>query len=236
MSQSDGPVTITRAELAKMIDHSMLKPTVTRADTVEGIKIALEYHVAAATVKPCYTSLAAEMLRGSSVRVDTVVGFPHGDETGEAKAFQTRQLIDLGAQEIDMVLNIGALLGGEDDLVRRDIAGVVEAAAGATVKVILEVTYLNDRQIVRACQLCEAAGAHFVKTSTGFAPAGYTIEALKLMRASVSQKVQVKAAHGVRSLAEALAVRAVGVTRFGATQTVKIMNEWEAAFGGQKTT
>ncbi|MBN1964090.1 MAG: deoxyribose-phosphate aldolase [Anaerolineae bacterium] len=215
-----------------MIDHSLLKPTVTREETIAGIMVAREYHVAAATVKPCFTALAAEMLRGSDVLVNPVVGFPHGGETTAAKAFATAQLMELGAQEIDMVLNIGALLGGEDDLVRDDIAAVVEAAAGATVKVILEIAYLNDAQIVRACQLVEAARAHFVKTSTGFAPSGYTLEALKLMRASVGSHVQVKAAGGVRSLEAALAVHAVGVTRFGATQTVRIMQEWDEAYGG----
>ena len=224
-------VAITREQLAKMIDHSMLKPTVTRADTVEGLQIAQRYRVAAATVKPCYTALAAQMLQGSEVLVNTVVGFPHGDETTETKAFETRYLVGQGAQEIDMVLNIGALLGGEYDLVGDDIAAVVQAAGGATVKVILEIAYLSDELIVRACHLCEQAGAHVVKTSTGFAPSGYTIEALKLMRASVSERVQVKAAQGVRTLADALAVREAGATRFGATAPAAIMREWEDAYG-----
>jgi deoxyribose-phosphate aldolase len=223
---------ISREELAKMIDHSLLKPTVTRQDTVEGLKVAIKHNVAAATVKPCYVPLAAEMLSGTGVLVNPVICFPFGYDTTETKAFQTRELVKQGAQEIDMVLNVGAMLGGDYDYVRDDIVAVVKAAAGATVKVILEVAYLSDDQIGRACQLCEEAGAHFVKTSSGFAPSGYTIEALKLMRASVSEKVQVKAAHGVRSLEDALAVRAVGVTRFGATQTEKIMAEWEQTYGG----
>lgn len=223
---------ISREELAKMIDHSLLKPTVTRADTVAGIELGLGYNVAAVTVKPCYVPLAADMVKGSDVRVDPVICFPLGYDTTETKVFQTRQVIKQGAHEIDMVLNVGALLGGEYDLVRDDIAAVVEAAGGATVKVIFEIAYLNDEQIVRACHLSEEAGAHFVKTSSGFAPSGYTIEALKLMRANVSEKVQVKAAHGVRDLEGALAVRAVGTTRFGATQTEKIMKEWEKAYGG----
>lgn len=231
MNVQDTVPPLTRTALAKMIDHSMLKPTVTRADTAAGLEIARTYDVAAATVKPCYVTLAAEMLQGSDVRVNTVVGFPHGDETMAAKAFQTQRAVEQGAQEIDMVLNIGALLGGEFDLVGEDIAAVVQAAGGARVKVIFEIAYLDDAQIVRACQLCEEAGAHFVKTSTGFAPSGYTLAALKLMRASVSDRMQVKAAHGVRSLAGALEVRAVGVTRFGATQTVKIMGEWDALYG-----
>ena len=220
---------MTREALAKMIDHSVLKPTVTRADTIAGIEIALKYNVAAATVKPCFVPLAAERLRGSDVLVNTVIGFPHGGETTAAKALQAREAVELGAQELDMVLNIGALIGGEDDTVRDDIAAVVNAAPGVTVKVILEVAYLSDDQKVRACQLAEAAGAHFVKTSTGFAPTGFTLDDLRLMRRSVSPKVQVKAAHGVRSYADALAVAEIGVTRFGATQTEKIMTEWGAA-------
>jgi deoxyribose-phosphate aldolase len=223
-------IPISQEALAKMIDHSMIKPTVTRAATVAGLEVALRYNVAAATVQPCYVPLAAERLAGSEVLVDTIVGFPFGYDATATKAYDTRQLVAQGAQEIDMVLNIGALLGGEYDLVRDDIAAVVEAA-GMVVKVIFEIAYLSDAQIVRACQLSEEAGAHFVKTSTGFAPSGYTVEALKLMRASVSDKMQVKAAHGVRSLAAALEVRALGVTRFGATQTEKIMAEWEAAYG-----
>ncbi len=223
---------ITRHELAKMIDHSLLKPTVTRADTIAGLEVALRVDVAAATIKPCYTALAADVLRGSAVKVNPVIDFPFGYGTTATKAAQTRELIALGAQEIDMVMNVGALLGGDLEVVQTDIAAVVAAAAGATVKVILEIAYLNDEQIVSACRLCEAAGAGFVKTSTGFAPSGYTLEALRLMRATVSERVQVKAAHGVRSLADALAVHAVGVTRFGATQTEKIMAEWDAAYGG----
>lgn len=223
---------LTRQELAKMIDHSLLKPTVTRADTLAGLEIALKYDVAAATVKPCYVALAADVLRGSAVKVNPVIDFPFGYGTTASKATQTSEAIALGAQEIDMVMNAGALLGEDYDAVQRDIAAVVAAADGVTVKVILEIAYLDDAQIVKACQLCEAAGAHFVKTSSGFAPTGYTIEALKLMHATVSERVQVKAAHGVRSLEGAIAVREVGVTRFGATQTEKIMAEWDAAYGG----
>ena len=224
---------ISREALAKMIDHSLLKPMLTREDTIAGLKVAIKHNVAAATVKPCYVPLAAEMLAGTGIFTNPVICFPLGYDTTETKAFQTRQLVEQGADEIDMMMNVGALLGGDYDYVRDDIAAVVEAAGGKTVKVILEVAYLNDYHIVRACQLCEQARAHFVKTSSGFAPEGYTIENLKLMRATVSQKVQVKAAHGVRSLASALEVIEVGVTRFGATQTEKIMAEWEEAYGGR---
>jgi deoxyribose-phosphate aldolase len=222
---------ITKHELAKMIDHSLLKPTVTRADTREGIELARAHDVAAVTVKPCYVELAAEGVQGSQVLVDTVLSFPHGDEPTDLKAQAAAALVERGAHEIDMVLNVGALLGGEETLVREDIAAVVEGGKGAKVKVILEVAYLNKAQIARTCQLCEQAGAHFVKTSTGFAPSGYTREILELMRGSVSEAVEVKAAHGVRDLDAALEVRAAGATRFGATQTAKIMAQWEARYG-----
>jgi deoxyribose-phosphate aldolase len=230
-SEQDPP--ITRHELAKMIDHSLLKPTVTRLDTLDGIALALSYDVAAVTVKPCYVALAAQEVEGSQVLVDTVLSFPHGDEPTDLKAQVAGALVERGANEIDMVLNIGALLGGEESFVRADIAAVVTASAGAKVKVILEVAYLNKDQIVRACELSEEAGAHFVKTSTGFAPSGYTQEILELMRASVSDRVEVKAAHGVRSLDSALEVRRAGASRFGATQTAKIMAEWDARYATQ---
>jgi deoxyribose-phosphate aldolase len=223
---------ISREELARMIDHSLLKPTITRADTIAGIEVALKHNVAAVTIQPRYVKLAADRLAGSTVKVNPVVCFPLGYDTTETKVAETREMIEQGAQEIDMVLNIGALIGGEDDYVRDDIAAVVEAAADAIVKVIFEIAYLNEEQIVRACHLTEQAGAHFVKTSSGFAPSGYTLEALRLMRANVSPKVQVKAAHGVRTLEDALVVRAVGVTRFGATQTEAIMAAWERVYGG----
>ncbi|MBI5959824.1 MAG: deoxyribose-phosphate aldolase [Chloroflexi bacterium] len=222
---------ISREELAKMIDHSLLKPEITRQQTAAGIEVALKHNVAAVTVKPCYVALAVEQVAGSSVKVNPVIGFPLGYDTTLTKVFATSEAVIRGAHEIDMVINIGALLGGDDDLVQEDIASVVKAAGDCAVKVILEIAYLTNEQIVCACKLCEAAGASFVKTSSGFAASGYTIEALKLMRASVSEKVQVKAAHGVRCLDDALAVRAVGVTRFGATQTEKIMAEWETRFG-----
>jgi deoxyribose-phosphate aldolase len=230
MMKPEKTAPITRHELAKMIDHSLLKPTVTRSDTLRGIDLALMHDVAAVTVKPCYVELAAKQVEGSQVLVDTVLSFPHGDETTDLKAQGARALVEKGAHEIDMVMNIGALLGGEESLVRDDIAAVVQASASARVKVILEVAYLDEVQIVRACQLSEEAGAHFVKTSTGFAPSGYTREILELMRASVSDRVEVKAAHGVRSLDAALEVRRAGATRFGATQTAKIMEEWDARY------
>lgn len=233
---------ITREELAKMIDHSLLKPTMTREDTIAGLEVALKYDVAAATVKPCYTALAAEVLKGSDVKVNPVICFPLGYDTTETKVAETRQVIGQGAQEVDMVMNLGAFLGGNYDFVRDDIAAVVEAAQGAPVKVIFETGYFtSDEQIVKACQLSEEAGVAFVKTSSGFADSpwtndrgetvGYTLDMLRLMRASVSDAVEVKAAQGVRSLDDALEVREIGATRFGASRTVKIMKEWEERYG-----
>lgn len=233
---------LTKAELAKMIDHSLLKPNLTREDTIAGIEVALKYDVAAASVKPCYTQLAAEMLRGSDVKVNPVICFPLGYDPTEIKAAETRQLVDQGAQEIDMVLNLGALFGGEYDYVRDDIAAVVEAAQGKTVKVILETGYYQDSDlIVKACQLIEEAGADFVKTSTGFADSpyknehgetvGYTLEIIKLMRESVSKDLEVKAAQGVRRVQEAWDVVKLGVTRFGVSRTESMMEEYDQLYG-----
>lgn len=233
---------ITRLELTKMIDHSLLKPGLTKDDTIAGLEVAIQEQVAAATVKPCYTKLAAEVLKGSDVFVNPVICFPLGYDTTETKVFATQQAIDDGADEIDMVLNLGALFGGEFQLVQDDIAAVVLAAQGRTVKVILETGYYNDIDlIVKACQLIEAAGAHFVKTSSGFASSpytnaygetvGYTLEILKLMRESVSSAVQVKAAQGVRRLQDALEVIEIGVTRFGVSGTEALMKEYDQTYG-----
>lgn len=223
---------ITKKKLAKMIDHSLLNPVVSKKDTVEGIEVALEYDVAAVTIKPVWVRLAAELCRGTDVLVNPVICFPFGYDTTETKIFATRQAIEDGAGEIDMVMNLGLFLGGEDDLVQADMQAVVAAAQGAPVKVIFETAYFNtDEMLIRACRLAEAAGVSFVKTSSGFAPSGYTLHQLKVMREAVSEKVQVKAAQGVRSLEDALAVRELGITRFGATRTKEIMRQWEDRFG-----
>jgi deoxyribose-phosphate aldolase len=225
-----------------MIDHSLLKPGMTKEETITGCEVAMRENVAAATVKPCYTKLAAEILKGSGVMVNPVICFPLGYDTTETKVFATQQAIDEGAEEIDMVLNLGALFGGEYQFVKDDIAAVVQASRGRTVKVILETGYYQDMGlIVKACQLIEAAGAHFVKTSTGFASSpyineygetvGYTLDILKLMRQSVSESVQVKAAQGVRRLKDALEVVEIGVTRFGVSGTAALMKEYDDAFG-----
>jgi len=228
MSEGLDVKTLTVEQLAKTIDHSLLKPELTEQDVIEGCRLARQYDVASVCVRPCDVPLAVSEMRGSDVKVGTVVGFPHGGSTTATKVFEAREALANGAQELDMVINIGALRSGRYGYVENDIRAVVEAAGeGIIVKVILENCYLTDEEKVKACQLAEAAGAHFVKTSTGFAASGATLEDLRLMRASVGPQVQVKAAHGVRSVETALQVIEVGVTRFGATQTEHILEDFK---------
>ncbi len=224
---------ITSRDIAKMIDHSLLRPELTRADIERECGIAKKYHVASVCCVPTDVKLAKELLSGTSVKVGVVVGFPHGYCTTKTKVFETEQALADGAVEIDMVLHIGKLLSKDFDYVRDDIKAVATAAhkGGAIVKVILENCYLSDELKVAGCKLCEEAGADFVKTSTGFAKGGATLEDLALMRKSVSSKVQVKAAGGVRDLDMALKVRDAGATRFGATRTGEILEASVHRFG-----
>jgi len=221
--------TITYEQLAKTIDHSLLKPELTEADITAGCQLAARYHVASVCVKPSFVPLAVELLKGSDVAVGTVLGFPHGGSTTAVKVFEAENAMDNGAVELDMVVNIGELRSGNREYVLGDIRAVVKAAhkRGALVKVIMENAYLTDEEKVLGCQLAELAGADFVKTSTGFAPGGATIEDLKLMRATVGEHVQVKAAGGVRTLDALLAVIDAGCTRSGATATAAILDEFK---------
>ena len=220
--------TITYAQLAKVIDHSLLRPELTEQEVVEGCQLAARYNTATVCVKPCHVRLAAAVLQGSDVKVSTVIGFPHGSNLTAIKVAEAGAAMDDGAVELDMVLNIGALRSGQVDFVRDDIQAVCQAAhaRGAKVKVIFENAYLNEAQKILACKLSEQAGADWVKTSTGFAPSGATLDDLRLMRANVSEKVQVKAAGGVRTLDAILAVIDAGCTRCGATATAAIMDEF----------
>ncbi len=222
---------LTYSRVARTIDHSLLRPELTEEDVIAGCALAQRYHVASVCVKPCDVPLAVRELNGSDVAVGTVIGFPHGSSTSETKAFEARQATQLGATEVDMVINIGWLRSGADERVQRDIAAVVEAAGGKLVKVILENAYLTDEEKIRGCHLVEAAGADFVKTSTGFAASGATLDDLRLMRREVSSRVQIKAAGGVRTLDALLDVMDVGVTRVGATATQQILDEFQARFG-----
>jgi deoxyribose-phosphate aldolase len=222
--------TITYRQLAKTIDHSLLRPELTEAEVIAGCELAKKYNVASVCVKPCHVKLAAELLRGSEVEVGTVVGFPHGSQTQAVKVFEAQEALANGATELDMVINIGELRSGHAEAVAAEIRSVVDCARQSgkpvLVKVILENAYLTDEQKVLGCQLVEQAGADFVKTSTGFAPSGATLEDLKLMRLTVGPQVQVKAAGGVRTLEALLAVIDVGVTRCGATATAAMLDEF----------
>ena len=214
-------------DIAKMIDHSLLRPELTNEDIVKGFKTAKKYNVATVCCWPSSVALAKKHLEGSSVKVTTIVGFPNGYNKTETKVFEAEQAIKDGAVELDMVINIGKLLSKDFDYIKSDIKAVADVAHRQNVllKVILENCYLTDELIEIGCKLAEEAGADFVKTSTGFAAGGATIEDLELMRRSVSDNVQIKAAGGVRDLEMALKVREVGCTRFGATRTETIMEE-----------
>jgi len=217
-------------DVAKTIDHSLLRPELDDPFITDGCKLAARYQVASVCCRPADVPRAVELLAGTGVAVGTVIGFPHGGSTTEAKVFEAEQALRQGATELDMVINIGALKSGRDAYVRDEIAAIVAVAhpAGAIVKVIMENAYLDDGQKVRGCKLAEAAGADFVKTSTGFAPTGATHEDLALMRRSVSPRIGVKAAGGVRTLDGLLAVMELGVTRIGATQTAAILDEFRS--------
>ena len=209
--------TLSYADVAKTIDHSLLRPELDLTTVEEGCRLARRYDVASATLRPADVAVAAALLEGSEVLAGAVVGFPHGSSLTATKVFETERALEQGAREIDMVLNIGRLRSGRDDEVLDQIRAVVEACGDrAVVKVIFENAYLADEQKVRACRLSEEAGAAFVKTSTGFAPTGATLADLELMRRSVSPHIQVKAAGGVRTLDALLEVMNVGVTRIGA--------------------
>lgn len=218
---------LTVKDIAKMIDHSLLRPELTVDQVKEGCRLAREYDVATVCVKPSDVDLAKRELEGSDVMTTTVIGFPHGAHKTEVKVFEAEAAIKDGAVELDMVLNYGRLLSREFDYVEKDIRAVVEIAHKhhVIVKAILENCYLTDELKEVACRISENAGADFVKTSTGFGSGGATIDDLKLMRKTCSSNVRIKAAGGIRTLDNALAVRSVGTVRFGATATKAILDE-----------
>jgi deoxyribose-phosphate aldolase len=226
---------LTERDIAKTIDHSLLRPELDDSFVEDGCRLAAKYDVASVCVRPADVKRAKAILAGTDVAVGTTIGFPHGNHATESKVFEARHALADGATELDMVLQIGALKSGRDQDVEDDIRAVVEVAhaAGAIVKVIFENAYLTDDEKVRACRLSEAAGADFVKTSTGFAPSGATHDDLRLMRASTSPHVQVKAAGGVRTLDALLAVMELGVTRIGATATETIILDFRARKAGE---
>jgi deoxyribose-phosphate aldolase len=227
--------TLTERDIAKTIDHSLLRPELDDAFVEAGCRLAAKYDVASVCVRPVDVLRAKAILDGTDVAVGTTIGFPHGNHATEIKVAEAHRALADGATELDMVIQIGALKSGRDADVQADIAAVVEVAhaAGAIVKVIFENAYLTDEEKVRACRLSEAAGADFVKTSTGFAPSGATHDDLRLMRAATSPHVRVKAAGGVRTLDALLAVMALGVTRIGATATETIILDFRARKAGE---
>jgi len=225
---SAGPaVTQVDADIAALIDHTLLKPEASREDIRKLCQEAVRFSFASVVVNPWYVPLAAELVRGSPVKVCTVAGFPLGATLPQVKMYETEEAIKLGAHEIDMVMNIGALKSGQDDVVELDIRGVVEACrrGGAICKVILETALLTMEEKVRACLACKNAGADFVKTSTGFGPAGATAEDVALMRAVVGEEVGVKAAGGIRTLEDLAKMVSAGATRIGASASVRILEE-----------
>jgi deoxyribose-phosphate aldolase len=226
---------LTYQDIAKTIDHSLLRPELDDTFVEAGCHLAAAYDVASVCVRPADVIRARVILEGTDVAVGTTIGFPHGNHLTATKVFEAERAITDGATELDMVIQIGALKSGRDADVQADIGAVVEVAhaAGAIVKVIFENAYLTDEEKVRACQLTEAAGGDFVKTSTGFAPSGATHEDLALMRRSVSPHIQVKAAGGVRTLDALLGVMAIGVTRVGATATASMLDEFKARKAGR---
>lgn len=217
--------------LARYIDHTVLKPEATEAQIVQLCEEARRYHFMAVCVNPVWVQRCASLLTGTDTQVATVVGFPLGATLPEVKAYETQQLTQAGAQEIDMVINIGALKGKDTALVARDIAAVVHAArsGGALTKVIIEAVLLDDEEKKRVCQLACEAGAEFVKTSTGFSSGGATTHDVALMRQVVGPHIGVKAAGGIRTYADAVAMIAAGANRLGASASVKIMQEAEQA-------
>ena len=226
---------LTERDIAKTIDHSLLRPELGDAFVEDGCRLTARYDVASVCVRPADVRRAVAILRGTDVKVGTTIGFPHGNHLTATKVFEAERALADGATELDMVLLIGALKAGRDADVLADIRAVVEVAhaGGAIVKVIFENAYLTDDEKVRACRLTEAAGADFVKTSTGFAPSGATHDDLRLMRANTSPHIGLKAAGGVRTLDALLEVMALGVTRIGATATETIIEDFRVRKAGR---
>lgn len=223
----------TYLDIAKMIDHSLLNPTLTYQEMEAGCQLALDYDVASVCILPYALSRCSELLAGSDVRASTTIGFPHGATTTAMKVAEAEQALRDGGEELDMVANISRVLSGQWADVEADIRAVTEVtqAAGQKIKVIFENCYLNDDQIIRLCEICGGIGVDWVKTSTGYGSGGATDEDLSLMREHSPESVQVKAAGGVRTLDRLLEVRALGVTRCGATRTAEMLDECKERLG-----
>jgi deoxyribose-phosphate aldolase len=214
-------------DIAKMIDHSLLNPCLTDEELEAGCRLAVQYDVASACVKPYFLKRCAELLGGSTVAASAVIGFPHGGNKTAVKAAEAEAALGDGGAELDMVVNIGKVLSQDWDYVRDDIRAVTDVthAGGAIVKVIFETCFLQDSHKIRLCEICAEVGADFVKTSTGYGTGGATIADLKLMRKHSPSHIHVKAAGGIRTLDALLEVRSIGVARSGATRTAEMLDE-----------
>jgi deoxyribose-phosphate aldolase len=223
----------TYLDIAKMIDHSLLNPTMSQDDFEAGIRLALAYDAASVCIMPYYLKRTAELLEGSTVMPSTTIGFPHGGHTSIIKVAEAKQAIADGCRELDMVVNISKVLSGDWSYVREDIRGVIDVAhaAGQKVKVIFENCYLNNDQKKKLCEICAELRADWVKTSTGYGTGGATLEDLQLMRDHSPAHVQVKAAGGVRDMDMLLKVRAIGVTRIGSSRTKEMLDDCRVRLG-----
>lgn len=218
-------ISMDKKALASIVDHTILKPEATREIVIEYCRQAVEYGFASVCINPCFVKLAAEELKNTNVKVCTVIGFPLGANSTETKVHEATAAVAQGAHELDMVINIGALKEGNLEYVEQDIRQVVSASGNALVKVIIETCYLTDEEKVIACKLAKNAGAHFVKTSTGFGSAGATAADVALMRQTVGNVMGVKAAGGIRSFKDAAAMVEAGASRIGTSSGIKIINE-----------
>src|SRR5438477_8509489 len=223
------PPLVSYEDLAQMIDHSLVKPELTTAQVVEGLEMAKRYRIRSASVRPCDIDLAVRTLQGSPVKPGSVVGFPHGSQNTATKLYEARDLLRRGAKEIDMVIAVSKLLSREFQHVQVELLQMSEIChkEGALLKVILENAYLTDELKIIACRCCERAEVDFVKTSTGFAPTGYTIDDVKLMRKHVPEEIGVKAAGGIRTVDQVLELVEAGASRIATSATGEISDEWK---------
>lgn len=228
MIKNKEDIILDKLTLAKHIDHTLLKPDGTEEELIKLCEEAKEHQFFSVCINPCNIEKAKELLKGTETKVCTVVGFPLGQMTTESKSFETKEAVFLGAEEVDMVINIGKLKDKDYDYVLEDIKAVVLAAGDVLTKVIIETCLLTDEEKVKACELAKAAGADFVKTSTGFSKAGATKEDIKLMRETVGSDMGVKASGGIRALEDAMTMIENGASRLGLSASVSIVNELDA--------
>ncbi len=214
---------ISRKILAAMIDHAILAPNTTENDLRDGCQLAANAKVASVCVRPCDVRQAKHILAGTGIAVGTVIGYPHGGDTPATKAFGARQAVDDGADELDMVINVGGLISGKCEVITDEISQVVQAGGGRIVKVILECCYLNEQQMAAGCEAAVSGGAAFVKTSTGFGPGGDTAQDVRFLRSKVGPRFGVKASGGIRTIADAKIMIAAGANRLGTSSTEKIL-------------